>query len=114
MFKLYHVNSFQGCHTHSVVLMDLTVLFVCFSLLNVFVLKSQSFTLSLSVSYLGFAFRGVTVCYQVLMSKSVLLALSPFALTCLLCAIGTALLPIETRGRALLVKNLINKLLSLL
>ncbi|XP_053364813.1 putative transporter SVOPL [Clarias gariepinus] len=39
---------------------------------------------------------------QVLMSRSVLLALSPFALVCSLCAIGTALLPIETRGRALL------------
>ncbi|XP_027007015.2 putative transporter SVOPL [Tachysurus fulvidraco] len=39
---------------------------------------------------------------QVLMSKSVLLALSPFAVTCCLCAIGTVLLPIETRGRALL------------
>ncbi|XP_060746056.1 putative transporter SVOPL isoform X2 [Tachysurus vachellii] len=39
---------------------------------------------------------------QVLMSKSVLLALSPFAVTCCLCAIGTFLLPIETRGRALL------------
>uniref|UniRef100_W5UFF3 Putative transporter SVOPL n=1 Tax=Ictalurus punctatus TaxID=7998 RepID=W5UFF3_ICTPU len=39
---------------------------------------------------------------QVLMSKSVLLALSPFALACCLCAVGTALLPIETRGRALL------------
>ncbi|XP_049329213.1 putative transporter SVOPL [Astyanax mexicanus] len=39
---------------------------------------------------------------QVLMSKSVLLALSPFSLACCLCAVGTALLPIETRGRALL------------
>ncbi|KAK3517692.1 hypothetical protein QTP70_015673 [Hemibagrus guttatus] len=39
---------------------------------------------------------------QVLMSKSVLLALSPFAVTCCLCAVGTILLPIETRGRALL------------
>uniref|UniRef100_A0A8B9L7C2 SVOP-like n=1 Tax=Astyanax mexicanus TaxID=7994 RepID=A0A8B9L7C2_ASTMX len=43
---------------------------------------------------------------QVLMSKSVLLALSPFSLACCLCAVGTALLPIETRGRALLVNCL--------
>lgn len=39
---------------------------------------------------------------QVLMSQSVLLALLPFALACLLCAVGTLLLPIETKGRALL------------
>ncbi|XP_048869254.1 putative transporter SVOPL [Brienomyrus brachyistius] len=39
---------------------------------------------------------------QVLMSKSVVLALTPFAVTCFLCALGTVLLPIETRGRALL------------
>ncbi|XP_017554317.1 putative transporter SVOPL isoform X2 [Pygocentrus nattereri] len=39
---------------------------------------------------------------QVLMSKSVLLALCPFSVTCCLCAVGTILLPIETRGRALL------------
>ncbi|XP_066508400.1 putative transporter SVOPL isoform X2 [Hoplias malabaricus] len=39
---------------------------------------------------------------QVLMSKSVLLALSPFSLACCLCVAGTVLLPIETRGRALL------------
>ncbi|XP_060759336.1 putative transporter SVOPL isoform X2 [Neoarius graeffei] len=39
---------------------------------------------------------------QVLMSKSVLLAMSPFALACCLCAIAMVLLPIETRGRALL------------
>ncbi|XP_048091525.1 putative transporter SVOPL isoform X5 [Alosa alosa] len=40
---------------------------------------------------------------QVLMSQSVLLAMLPFALACLLSAVGTLLLPIETRGRALLV-----------
>ncbi|XP_063068649.1 putative transporter SVOPL [Engraulis encrasicolus] len=39
---------------------------------------------------------------QVLMSESVLLALLPFTVTCLLCAVGTLLMPIETRGRALL------------
>ncbi|XP_041937208.1 putative transporter SVOPL isoform X1 [Alosa sapidissima] len=39
---------------------------------------------------------------QVLMSQSVLLAMLPFALACLLSAVGTLLLPIETRGRALL------------
>ncbi|XP_050963378.1 LOW QUALITY PROTEIN: putative transporter SVOPL [Labeo rohita] len=39
---------------------------------------------------------------QVLMSKSVILALSPFATACLICAVGVAFLPIETRGRALL------------
>ncbi|KAL6460251.1 hypothetical protein MHYP_G00320100 [Metynnis hypsauchen] len=39
---------------------------------------------------------------QVLMSKSVLLALCPFSVACCLCAVGTLLLPIETRGRALL------------
>uniref|UniRef100_A0A9J7ZDV1 SVOP-like n=1 Tax=Cyprinus carpio carpio TaxID=630221 RepID=A0A9J7ZDV1_CYPCA len=40
---------------------------------------------------------------QVLMSKSVILALSPFAIACVICAVGVAFLPIETRGRALLV-----------
>ncbi|XP_034005711.1 putative transporter SVOPL isoform X1 [Trematomus bernacchii] len=39
---------------------------------------------------------------QVLMSQSVVLALSPFAVTCVICALGNFLLPIETRGRALL------------
>ncbi|XP_051544223.1 putative transporter SVOPL isoform X2 [Myxocyprinus asiaticus] len=39
---------------------------------------------------------------QVLMSKSVILALSPFAAVCVFCAVGVILLPIETRGRALL------------
>ncbi|XP_051976891.1 putative transporter SVOPL [Xyrauchen texanus] len=39
---------------------------------------------------------------QVLMSKSVILALSPFAAACVICAVGTILLPIETRGRALM------------
>uniref|UniRef100_A0A8D0DCI5 SVOP-like n=2 Tax=Sander lucioperca TaxID=283035 RepID=A0A8D0DCI5_SANLU len=39
---------------------------------------------------------------QVLMSESVILALSPFAAACVICALGNFLLPIETRGRALL------------
>ncbi|KAM9846182.1 putative transporter SVOPL isoform 2-T2 [Aulostomus maculatus] len=39
---------------------------------------------------------------QVLMSQSMILALSPFAVACLLCALGNLLLPIETKGRALL------------
>ncbi|XP_037615810.1 putative transporter SVOPL isoform X2 [Sebastes umbrosus] len=39
---------------------------------------------------------------QVLMSQSVIMALSPFALSCVICALGNFLLPIETRGRALL------------
>ncbi|XP_068611380.1 putative transporter SVOPL [Brachionichthys hirsutus] len=39
---------------------------------------------------------------QVLMSQSVVLALSPFAVACVLCAVGSFLLPIETKGRALL------------
>ncbi|KAM6896387.1 putative transporter SVOPL isoform 2-T3 [Lycodopsis pacificus] len=39
---------------------------------------------------------------QVLMSQSVILALSPFAVACVICALGNFLLPIETRGRALL------------
>ncbi|XP_061570234.1 putative transporter SVOPL [Cololabis saira] len=39
---------------------------------------------------------------QVLMSQSVILAVTPFAVTCLICALGSFLLPIETRGRALL------------
>ncbi|XP_030627536.1 putative transporter SVOPL [Chanos chanos] len=39
---------------------------------------------------------------QVLMSKSVVLALLPFALCAILCSIDSILLPIETRGRALL------------
>lgn len=44
---------------------------------------------------------------QVLMSRSVVQALCPFALASLLCALGSILLPIETRGRALLVSNLL-------
>ncbi|XP_061524405.1 putative transporter SVOPL isoform X1 [Phycodurus eques] len=39
---------------------------------------------------------------QVLMSQSVILALSPFSIACALCAAGSFLLPIETKGRALL------------
>ncbi|XP_029901793.1 putative transporter SVOPL isoform X2 [Myripristis murdjan] len=39
---------------------------------------------------------------QVLMSESVLLALSPFSVACVICAVGNFLLPIETKGRALL------------
>ncbi|XP_054480863.1 putative transporter SVOPL [Anoplopoma fimbria] len=39
---------------------------------------------------------------QVLMSQSVIMALSPFSLACVICALGNFLLPIETRGRALL------------
>uniref|UniRef100_A0A3Q3IV21 Major facilitator superfamily (MFS) profile domain-containing protein n=1 Tax=Monopterus albus TaxID=43700 RepID=A0A3Q3IV21_MONAL len=39
---------------------------------------------------------------QVLMSQSVILALSPFAAACVVCALGNFLLPIETKGRALL------------
>ncbi|XP_067247047.1 putative transporter SVOPL [Chanodichthys erythropterus] len=39
---------------------------------------------------------------QVLMSRSVILALSPFATACVICAVGVVLMPIETRGRALL------------
>ncbi|KAM8883215.1 putative transporter SVOPL [Synchiropus picturatus] len=39
---------------------------------------------------------------QVLMSQSVVKALSPFAVACVLCALGNCLLPIETKGRALL------------
>ncbi|XP_058480909.1 putative transporter SVOPL [Solea solea] len=42
---------------------------------------------------------------QVLMSQSVILALSPFAVTCVICALGNFLLPIETKGRALLQKS---------
>ncbi|KAL6116512.1 svopl [Pungitius sinensis] len=38
---------------------------------------------------------------QVLMSQSVILALTPFAVCCVVCALGNFLLPIETRGRAL-------------
>ncbi|XP_070710109.1 putative transporter SVOPL [Pempheris klunzingeri] len=39
---------------------------------------------------------------QVLMSQSVIQALSPFAVACVVCALGNFLLPIETKGRALL------------
>ncbi|XP_052347777.1 putative transporter SVOPL isoform X2 [Oncorhynchus keta] len=39
---------------------------------------------------------------QVLMSHSVILALLPFTVACVLCAFGALLLPIETKGRALL------------
>ncbi|XP_060886348.1 putative transporter SVOPL isoform X2 [Labrus mixtus] len=39
---------------------------------------------------------------QVLMSQSVILALCPFAVACAVCALGNFLLPIETKGRALL------------
>lgn len=48
----------------------------------------------------------INVCLlQVLMSRSVILALSPFAVACVVCALGNFLLPIETKGRALLVRN---------
>ncbi|XP_041819488.1 putative transporter SVOPL [Chelmon rostratus] len=39
---------------------------------------------------------------QVLMSQSVILALSPFAVAAVVCSLGNFLLPIETKGRALL------------
>lgn len=39
---------------------------------------------------------------QVLMSQSVIQALIPFAVACVVCALGSFLLPIETKGRALL------------
>ncbi|KAM3587677.1 uncharacterized protein V6R79_011648 [Siganus canaliculatus] len=39
---------------------------------------------------------------QVLMSQSVVQALSPFAVACVICAAANFLLPIETKGRALL------------
>uniref|UniRef100_A0A3Q3VWW9 Major facilitator superfamily (MFS) profile domain-containing protein n=1 Tax=Mola mola TaxID=94237 RepID=A0A3Q3VWW9_MOLML len=42
---------------------------------------------------------------QVLMSQSVIQALSPFAVACVVCAVGNFLLPIETKGRALRVRN---------
>uniref|UniRef100_G3N6D2 Major facilitator superfamily (MFS) profile domain-containing protein n=1 Tax=Gasterosteus aculeatus aculeatus TaxID=481459 RepID=G3N6D2_GASAC len=42
---------------------------------------------------------------QVLMSQSVISALTPFAVSCVFCALGNFLLPIETRGRALQVSN---------
>ncbi|KAG7215111.1 hypothetical protein INR49_022759 [Caranx melampygus] len=43
---------------------------------------------------------------QVLMSQSVILALIPFAVACVVCALGNFLLPIETKGRALLAGDL--------
>uniref|UniRef100_A0A672NKX2 SVOP-like n=1 Tax=Sinocyclocheilus grahami TaxID=75366 RepID=A0A672NKX2_SINGR len=45
---------------------------------------------------------GMIAPFIVLMSKSVILALSPFATACVICAVGVAFLPIETRGHALL------------
>uniref|UniRef100_A0A8D3AHL4 Major facilitator superfamily (MFS) profile domain-containing protein n=1 Tax=Scophthalmus maximus TaxID=52904 RepID=A0A8D3AHL4_SCOMX len=42
---------------------------------------------------------------QVLMSQSVILALSPFAVACVICGLGNFLLPIETKGRALLSED---------
>lgn len=44
---------------------------------------------------------------QVLMSQSVIQALSPFAVACVVCALASFLLPIETKGRALLVRNVL-------
>lgn len=49
---------------------------------------------------------------QVLMSQSVIQALTPFAVASFICALGTFLLPIETKGRALLVRNLLQLLLK--
>uniref|UniRef100_A0A665V0I6 SVOP-like n=1 Tax=Echeneis naucrates TaxID=173247 RepID=A0A665V0I6_ECHNA len=46
---------------------------------------------------------------QVLMSQSVILALTPFAVACAVCALGNFLLPIETKGRALLPENEVMK-----
>lgn len=51
---------------------------------------------------------------QVLMSRSVVLALSPFAVACVFCALGNFLLPIETKGRALLVRAASHKPVHLL
>ncbi|XP_076015926.1 putative transporter SVOPL [Genypterus blacodes] len=42
---------------------------------------------------------------QVLMSQSVILALTPFAVACLICSMSNFLLPIETKGRALLQRS---------
>ncbi|KAJ3612582.1 hypothetical protein NHX12_020853 [Muraenolepis orangiensis] len=42
---------------------------------------------------------------QVLMSRSVLYAMCPFAVACIVCAGANLLLPIETKGRALLVRH---------
>lgn len=41
---------------------------------------------------------------QVLMSRSVIQALTPFSVASVLCTLASLLLPIETRGRALLVR----------
>lgn len=38
------------------------------------------------------------------MSRSVIQALSPFSVASVLCTVGSLLLPIETKGRALLVR----------
>ncbi|TNN23225.1 putative transporter SVOPL [Liparis tanakae] len=49
---------------------------------------------------------------QVLMSQSVILALSPFAMACVICALANLFLPIETKGRALLVRTTSTALLQ--
>ncbi|XP_038851247.1 putative transporter SVOPL [Salvelinus namaycush] len=49
---------------------------------------------------------GLWLCVvHVLMSHSVILDMLPFTVACVLCAVGALLLPIETKGRALLVRH---------
>lgn len=60
----------------------------------------------LMISFFRFLVQSIiALCVlQVLMSQSVILALCPFAVACVLCALGNFLMPIETKGRALLVR----------
>ncbi|KAJ8262447.1 hypothetical protein GJAV_G00166590 [Gymnothorax javanicus] len=62
----------------------------------------RSFGLGISTSFSRIGGMIAPFIAQVLMAKSVVLAQLPFMLACFVCAMGALLLPIETRGRALL------------
>ncbi|XP_077356440.1 putative transporter SVOPL [Festucalex cinctus] len=84
----------------SVVSMNFTVVYIYTAEVYPTVSRSLGMGFCTSVSRIGGMIAPFVA--QVLMSQSVILALSPFSIACALCAVGSFLLPIETKGRALL------------
>ncbi|XP_061922773.1 putative transporter SVOPL isoform X2 [Entelurus aequoreus] len=83
----------------SLVSMNFTVVYIYTAEVYPTVARSLGMGFSTSFSRIGGMIAPFIA--QVLMSQSVILALSPFATACVLCAVGSFLLPIETKGRAL-------------